>query len=102
MGVYRGLNTTTAYMDWIRIRKYSYPEPTTCVGGEELSTPSWLTNWSRRKLITITGSTSSSQTDFQMKLTVHKSTGTDTSTDIYLGANVNNDFSDLRFTTSDG
>ena len=37
-----------------------------------------------------------------MRTTVHKSSGTDTSTDIYLGTNANNDFSDIRFTTSDG
>ncbi len=84
------------------IRKYVSPEPTTCVGGEEVQTPSWLTDWNRRKLITITGSTSGTQTDYQMELIVHKATGTDTSTDIYVGTNVNNDFSDLRFTSNDG
>ena len=53
----------TFYIDAIRTRKYSSSEPTTCIGGEEVSTVSWLTNWNRRKLMTITGSTSSSQTD---------------------------------------
>ena len=89
-------------VDWILLRKYVSPEPTTCIGGEEVSTVSWLTGWNRRKPITITGSTSGAQTDYQMKVTVHKATGTDTSTDIYLGTNVNNDFSDLRFTLNDG
>ena len=37
-----------------------------------------------------------------MKLTVHKATGTDIPTDIYLSTNVKDDFSDLRFTSSDG
>lgn len=83
-------------------RKYASPEPSACVGGEEIQTPSWLSGWDKRKAITISGSISGAQTDFQMKLTVHKATGTDTPTDIYLGTNVNNDFSDLRFTSQDG
>ena len=95
------VNTATGWLKDIRIRKLVSTEPTTCIGGEEVQTPSWLSGWNRRKLMTITGSTNV-QTDYQMKLTVHKSTGTDTSTDIYLGTNVNNDFSDLRFTSSDG
>ncbi len=89
------------YVDDVIVRKYVSPEPTTCIG-EEVSTISWLTGWSKRKLLTITGSTSGAQTDYQMKLTVHKSAGTDTSTDIYLGTNVKDDFSDIRFTSSNG
>jgi hypothetical protein len=91
-----------ATFDDIFVRKYTSPEPTTCIGGEEVSTVSWLTGWGMRKLLTITGSTSGAQTDYQMKLTVHKATGTDSSTDIYLGTNVKDDFSDLRFTYNDG
>ncbi len=91
-----------SYVDDIKVRKYVATEPTTCIGGEEVSTISWLTGWGRRKSLVITGSTSGTQADYQMKLTVHKSTGTDTSTDIYLGTNVKDDFSDLRFTSSDG
>jgi hypothetical protein len=93
---------STGWLDDWRIRQYTATEPTTCVGGEEVQTVSWLSGWDRRKLLTITGSTSGAQTDYQMKLIVHKATGSDTSTDIYLGANVNNDFSDLRFTSNDG
>lgn len=62
----------------------------------------WLTEWNRRKSKTIDGSSAGIQTDYQMKLTVHKSTGTDTATDIYLGTNVRDDFGDVRFTQSDG
>ena len=89
------------YKYWI-VHKYAIPEPTTCIGGEEVPTVSWLSGWNRRKLMTVTGSTSGAQTDYQIKLTVHKATGADTSTDIYFGANVKDDFSDLRFTSSDG
>ena len=62
----------------------------------------WLTPWNRRKSKTITGSTVGPQTDYQMKLTLYRSVGTDTLTDIYLGTNVNNNFSDIRFTSPDG
>ena len=95
-------HTSTGWLKDIRIRKYTATEPTTCIGGEEVSTVLWLTGWNRRKLLTITGSTAGAQTDYQMKLIVHKATGTDTSTDIYLGTNVNNDLSDLRFTSNNG
>ncbi len=61
-----------------------------------------LAGWNHRKYKIINGSTSGLQTDYQMKLIVHKGTGTDTSTDIYLGTNVRNDFGDVRFTASDG
>lgn len=62
----------------------------------------WLTGWKRRKSKTISGSIAGTQTDYQMMLTIHKSTGSDTTTDIYLGTNVRDDFGDVRFTSSDG
>ena len=46
----------TIYISKLFVRSYTYPEPTICVSGEELSSPSWLTNWNRRKLMTISGS----------------------------------------------
>lgn len=92
--------TGTISQQYSFVRKYAPSEPTACVA-EEVLTLSWLASWNRRKPMTITGSTNV-QTDYQMKLIVHKSAGTDTSTDIYLGTHVNNDFSDLRFTKNDG
>ncbi len=59
-----------------------------------------LPGWDYRKLKTITGTTA--QTNYQMKLTVYKASGTDTPGVVYLGGNVKDDFSDLRFTKSDG
>ncbi len=59
-----------------------------------------LPGWDYRKLKTITGTTA--QTNYQMKLTVHKASGTDTPGVVYLGGNVKDDFGDLRFTRSDG
>ncbi len=60
----------------------------------------WLINWNRRKSKIVSGTTP--QTNYQMKLIIHKGSGTDTSTDIYLGTNAIDDFSDVRFTSSDG
>lgn len=65
----------------------------------------WLTTpsiWYRRKPKLVIGSTAGDQIDYQLKLTIYKGSGTDTDNTIYLGGYVNNDFSDLRFTSSDG
>lgn len=61
-----------------------------------------LAGWGQRKPITIVGSVDGAQTDYQIKVRVHKSTGTDTATDIYLGNDVRDDFGDVRFTSDDG
>ncbi|SNQ58933.1 hypothetical protein [Candidatus Methanoperedens nitratireducens] len=42
------------------------------------------------------------QTNYQMKLMLYNSTGTDTPGNVYLGGNVRSDFGDIRFTKSDG
>lgn len=62
----------------------------------------WLAGWGFRKILYITGSTAGAVTDYQLKLNVHKSAGTDTITDVYLETNVRDDFGDIRFTESDG
>ncbi len=58
--------------------------------------------WSYRKLKTINGTTAGYQINYQMKLTVHNSTGTDTPGNVYLNGSAGSDFGDLRFTKSDG
>ena len=63
---------------------------------------SWLTYWNRRKLITVSGSSSGAQSDYQMKLTVNQASGTDSTGIVNLGGNVQTTFNDLRFTKSDG
>ncbi len=61
-----------------------------------------LSGWDYRKQKTITGTTAGAQTNYQMKLTVYNSTGTDTPGNVYLGGNARSDFGDIRFTKSDG
>lgn len=48
----------------------------------------------RRKKITVNSTTS--QTDYPVTITLHNITGTDTTTDIYLGSNVRSDWGDVR------
>ncbi|NMC36304.1 DUF2341 domain-containing protein [Candidatus Beckwithbacteria bacterium] len=63
---------------------------------------SWLDGYTYRKQITITGSSAGSQTNYQVKITVNKNAGTDTSATVYLNNNVLDSFNDIRFTQSDG
>ena len=62
----------------------------------------WLTNWNRRKQITVNGSAAGTISDYQMKLTVNQASGTDSAGIVNLGGDVLTTFNDLRFTKSDG
>jgi len=70
---------------------------------ESLAAPDtgWLTGWNYRKSHTINSATGAG-TNYQVKIIVYKSTGTDTGQDVYLGADVRDDFGDVRFTDNDG
>lgn len=60
----------------------------------------WLTGWTYRKNITLSRA-SGAVTDYQMKLLVGESSGA-TGEDVDCGGLCKTDFTDLRFTTSDG
>ena len=60
--------------------------------------PPFLNSWSFRKTHAITGSSSGDLTNYPMKFIVHRTGGTDSGADVYLGTNVKADYSDLRFT----
>ncbi len=62
----------------------------------------WLSGYGYRKQITIEGSTAGAQTDYQMKLIVHKGSGSDSGDDVHLNNHCRDDFNDVRFTKSDG
>lgn len=62
----------------------------------------FLTGWKRRKSKTINATAAGPQTDYQLKLTINWGPGTDTVNNVFLGGNARTDFSDLRFTLSDG
>jgi len=62
----------------------------------------WLTNWGYRKKHTITGSIDGAQTNYQIRFVVHYGSGSDSGEDVYCDSNCKTDFSDIRFTKSDG
>jgi len=63
--------------------------------------PSFPDGWSYRKSLSLSRA-SGAVTDYQIKLTVHRSSGSDSGADVYIGTNCEADYDDIRFTTSDG
>lgn len=61
----------------------------------------WLTGWDYRKSHTIIHS-SGAGTNYQIKFRVNFGSGTDYGWDVYLNSHSQTDFSDVRFTRSDG
>jgi len=62
----------------------------------------WLEGWTFRKKFTINGSSAGAQANYQMKLIVHKGSGADSGNEVYLNNQCQDDFSDIRFTKSNG
>ncbi len=62
---------------------------------------SWLQGWSFRKSTTIS-SVAGAGTDYQIPLNLHAGVGSDNGSDVYLSNNGGVNFSDIRFTASDG
>lgn len=69
---------------------------------ETINVTLWLDGWNYRKSSTVEGSTSGSVTDYQIKVIVHYGSGVDNGEHVYLNGKCNVDFSDIRFTDSDG
>jgi len=62
----------------------------------------WLLGWSYRKSHEIVGSIAGAQTNYQVRITVHYGSGTDSGEHVYLNGKCRTDFGDIRFTKSDG
>jgi len=62
----------------------------------------WLNGWKYRKKHIILGSSSGTVTDYQIRITVHYGSGTDSGEHVYLNGKCRADFGDIRFTKSDG
>ena len=58
--------------------------------------------WGYRKKITIQNNVDQDLTDYQINITVHYGSGTDSNYDIYLNSHSQTDFDDIRFALSDG
>ena len=61
----------------------------------------WLTGWTYCKSHVI-NPLSGAGTNYQVKITAHYLSGTDSGADVYLNSHCRTDFGDVRFTTSDG
>jgi hypothetical protein len=61
-----------------------------------------MNGWDYRRAHTLAGSADGDLTSYQMDITVHRSEGVSTGSDLYVGQRCRDDFADLRFTTSDG
>jgi|GEM_PF-2102289 len=61
-----------------------------------------VSDYAYRKQITVAGSTVGELANYQMKLTVHKGSGSDSGSDVYLSSHCQDDFDDIRFTADDG
>jgi hypothetical protein len=91
-------------VDWWALRKFVDPEPSHGSWGSEesLVPPSnWLSGWQYRKSHVINPS-SGAGAGYQIMITVHYGSGTDSGSDVYLNGKCNADFSDIRFTDSSG
>jgi len=73
----------------------AFPSPPPPVEG-------WLEGWSYRKSHVIQGSSAGSVTDYQIRITVHYGSGTDSGEHVYLNGKCRTDFGDIRFTDSSG
>lgn len=61
----------------------------------------WLVGWKRRKSHDINGQ-SGAGTNYQKKIVVHYTSGSDLLEDVYLNGKCETDFGDIRFTDDDG
>lgn len=115
-----GTVAASQYFTDIRIRPYSYPEPTfgnwtaaeaentyygvTTVKEASYFSQTWaptLTTWGYRKRYRIFGA-SVSQVNYQVRLMVYFGSGPDSFNTVYMNSLCNADFSDLRFTSYTG
>lgn len=62
----------------------------------------YLSGFRYRKLITIGASSSGAMTNYQMMLTINRSTGSDSGSTVYISTKCESDYKDIRFTKSDG
>ena len=60
----------------------------------------WMPDYQYRKSHDISGSAVGTQTNYQMKFVVHRTTGTDSGVDVYVDQKCKADYSDIRFATA--
>ena len=79
-------------------------QTTTAIDTTEFSSTEtgWLSGWQYRKSHEIEGSTAGAQTDYQVRIIVHKGTSEDSGEHVYCNNHCRDDFGDIRFTKDDG
>jgi hypothetical protein len=89
------------FFDWVFMNRYVETEPSH-QDSWKTETNRWFDDkWSSRKSHTIHGAVGAG-TDYQIAVIVHHGMGNDSGSEVYLDEIGNEDFSDLRFTSSDG
>ena len=63
--------------------------------------PDWLTGWTYRKSHVVNNATGTG-TNYQIKITVHYGSSSDSGENVYLSEHCRTDFGDVRFTDNDG
>jgi len=86
------------FVNWIKAEWIAEKGEKTEASGVEF--PSALSDWQYRKKITVQENAGQDLTDYQIKITVHYGSGTDSGSDIYLNEKCKTDFGDIRFTDS--
>ncbi len=89
---------------WVDDIKISTPEEEPTTSTEPTTTSpvqQWLSGWQYRKSHTINGATGAG-TNYQVRITVHRETGTDSGEDVHIEGKCRPDFGDIRFTDDDG
>ena len=80
--------------NWARPHEWCYAPHATLIGG-------WFTGWKYRKAIPASRA-SGAVSNYQMKLVINRSAGTDAAGTIYVGDRCASDYSDIRFTSTNG
>ncbi|RLG06230.1 MAG: hypothetical protein DRN59_03360 [Thaumarchaeota archaeon] len=97
----RVLPPSQLFISWIKAEWMAEKGEKTVSGSPE-DWPSRLTDWSYRKKVTIQENAGQDLADYQVKLVIHYSSGTDSGSDIYLNEKCRSDFGDIRLTDSSG
>jgi len=81
---------------------YTYDSLSRLVSTKHYSGAPFLSGWSYRKSINISGSTAGAQTNYTIRIRVYYGSGSDSPPNVYCSSNCRTDFGDIRFTKSDG
>jgi hypothetical protein len=88
-------------IDWVLVRKCIAVEPSHGAWGSETTLSTESRAWEYRKSHRINGSNGAGL-NYQIRITAHTGSGTDSGASVYLNSHAESDFSDVRFTSGNG